>query len=85
MIIMDGSGHVAIVEEIDQNENITCSNSAYNSTFFYITNLLKNNNYNHSHFTFQGFIYNPFSNQPTKTSKNKWLKYLSRRKRIIYS
>lgn len=59
-----GAGHVAIVEEIDVDGNITCSNSAWQSTYFYITNLLKNNNYNHSHFTFQGFIYNPFADQP---------------------
>ncbi|MFR8117267.1 MAG: hypothetical protein ACLVAK_09735 [Clostridia bacterium] len=86
---MDGAGHVAIVEEIEQNGNITCSNSAWQSTFFFLTNLLANNNYSYSHFTFQGFIYNPFADQPIPPSPisknaNKWLQYMSRRKRIIY-
>lgn len=80
---MDGAGHVAIVEEIDENGNITCSNSAWQSTYFYITNLIKNNNYSYSHYTFQGFIYNPFVDEKIK-NKNKWLQYKSRKKRIIY-
>lgn len=83
VITMDGAGHVAIVEEIDENKNITCSNSAWQSTYFYITNLLKNNNYNHFNFTFQGFIYNPFVDEKIK-NKNKWIQYYSRKKRIIY-
>lgn len=83
VITMDGAGHVAIVEEIEQNGNITCSNSAWQSTFFFLTNLLVNNNYSYSHFTFQGFIYNPFVDEKIK-NKNKWLKYKTRKKRIIY-
>lgn len=55
-----GAGHVAIVEEIDANNNITCSNSAWQSTYFYLTNLSSSSNYSYSHFTFQGFIYNPY-------------------------
>ena len=62
--INGGAGHVAIVEEIDSNLNITCSNSAWQSTFFYLTNLTANSNYSYSHFTFQGFIYNPYADQP---------------------
>lgn len=58
-------GHVAIVEEIDSNGNITCSNSAYQSTYFFLTNLSASNNYNYTNHVFQGFIYNPFADQPT--------------------
>lgn len=56
-----GAGHVAIVEAIDEFENITTSNSAYNSKYFYISNLKKSNNYNTNSYTFLGFIYNPFA------------------------
>ena len=58
-----GSGHVAIVEEINFfTGEITCSNSAWQSTYFFLTNIIPNANgkYNWSHYTFQGFIYNPF-------------------------
>lgn len=70
-----GAGHVAIVEEIDANGNITCSNSAWQSTYFYLTNLQANNNYSYSHFTFQGFIYNPYSDQPLPLSSRKKRKF----------
>ena len=85
---MDGAGHVAIVEEInEQTGEITCSNSAWQSTYFFLTYITPiNGRYNWSHYTFQGFIYNPFADQPTPISKNvnKWLAYKSRQKRIIY-
>lgn len=58
-----GAGHVAIVEEInEQTGEITCSNSAWQSTFFFLTYITPNaqGRYNWSHYTFQGFIYNPF-------------------------
>lgn len=56
-----GSGHVAIVEEIDTvNGTITTSNSAWQSTYFYTQVLNASNNYNWSHYRFQGFIYNPY-------------------------
>lgn len=55
-----GAGHVAVVEQIVNNgETIVCSNSAWESTFFYLTTLNRSNNYKYSHFTFQGFIYHP--------------------------
>lgn len=55
-----GAGHVAIVEQIINNgETIVCSNSAWESTFFYTTTLSKSDSYKYSHFTFQGFIYHP--------------------------
>lgn len=52
-------GHVAIVEKINQDGSILCSNSAYGGSRFY-TNTLTPPNYNMgSAYTFQGFIYNP--------------------------
>lgn len=55
-----GAGHVAIVEQIKSNGDIVTSNSAYNSTFFYTSEISKSNGYNTSSKTFQGFIYNPY-------------------------
>ena len=55
-----GSGHVGIVEEINsQTGEITVSNSAYQSTYFFLTYITPDSNgkYNWSHYTFQGFIY----------------------------
>lgn len=65
-----GAGHVAIVEAIDEFENITTSNSAYNSKYFYISNLQKSNNYNTSSYTFLGFIYNPFAENEESGNDN---------------
>lgn len=74
-----GAGHVAIVEEIDsQTGQITCSNSAWQSTYFFLTYITPdaNNRYNWSHYTFQGFIYNPFVTPtpptPTQIIKKKF-------------
>ena len=51
-------GHVAIVEEIDPSTgNITTSNSAYGSTFFYVDTLQQSQGYNNGRYRFQGFIY----------------------------
>lgn len=61
-----GSGHVAIVEQIDANGNLTTSNSAYGGTYFFtdtVTNV--GGTYNWSHYTCQGFIYNPYADTPT--------------------
>ena len=85
-IITDGAGHVAIVEQIDEDGTIHCSNSAYQSTFFWISSITPvNNKYNWSHYTFQGFIYNPFAEQPIppkpseKTKKKfKWVLYANK-------
>ena len=65
-----GAGHVAIVEAIDEFENITTSNSAYNSKYFYISNLQKSNNYNTSSYKFLGFIYNPFAENEESGNDN---------------
>lgn len=60
-----GAGHVAIVEEILEDGTIRCSNSAWRSTYFWISTIRKiDNKYNWSHYTCQGFIYNPFADQP---------------------
>ena len=77
-----GAGHVAIVEEIDENTGeITCSNSAWQSTYFFLTYITPvNGRYNWSHYTHQGFIYNPFvtPEPPTPTITRKkfpWVLY----------
>jgi surface antigen len=60
-----GSGHVAIVEEIASDGTITCSNSAYQGTFFFLSYITPvNGRYDWSHYTCQGFIYNPYSYRP---------------------
>lgn len=65
-MIMGGSGHVAIVEEIASDGTITCSNSAWRGTYFFLTYITPvNGRYNWSHYTHQGFIYNPYSDSPT--------------------
>lgn len=52
-------GHVAIVEKINQDGSILCSNSAYGGSRFYTNTLTPPNYYMGSAYTFQGFIYNP--------------------------
>lgn len=76
-----GSGHVAIVEEIAQDGTITCSNSAYQGTYFFLTSITPvGGAYDWSHYNFQGFIYNPYADQPTppytlKKSHFPWILY----------
>ena len=53
----DGSGHVAIVEEIKNDGTIVTSNSAYNGELFYMETISPP--YNVNGYTFQGFIYPP--------------------------
>lgn len=53
----DGSGHVAIVEDILTDGTIVTSNSAYGGNFFYMNNVAPP--YTMGSYTFQGFIYNP--------------------------
>lgn len=60
-----GSGHVAIVEVINSDGTIVTSNSAYAGTYFYTQTLRSSNNYAWSHYTCQGFIYNPYGDSPT--------------------
>lgn len=53
----DGAGHVAIVEQINPDGSIVTSNSAWNSTLFYMQNI--GSDYALKDYTFQGFIYHP--------------------------
>lgn len=54
-----GGGHVAVVEKIDSNGNLTLSNSAYSGTNFYLTYATANDPVvgGMSYWNFQGFIY----------------------------
>lgn len=73
-----GAGHVAVVEKIEANGDITTSNSAYNGRRFFTENLTQASGYHRgSSYTFQGFIY-PIQNfNPTEIKKNKfkWVLY----------
>lgn len=53
----DGAGHVAIVEQINADGSIVTSNSAWNSTLFYMQDI--GSDYSLSGYSFLGFIYNP--------------------------
>lgn len=59
-------GHVATVEEI-YTDHIVTSNSDWNGRFFYTESLYldANGKYHHDVYTSQGFIYNPWAEQPT--------------------
>ncbi len=66
----DGAGHVAYVEEIDENLAINTSNSAHGGTLFYMKKI--NPPYQLKGYNFLGFIYPPveFENdkpEPTPT------------------
>lgn len=55
-----GAGHVAIVEAIDSEGNITVGQSGWGaSKIFWTSTAKKADGYNISGYTFQGFIYNP--------------------------
>lgn len=86
-----GDGHVAIVEQINNNgESIVTSNSAWSGSFFYTMTLYKSNNYcwtggNGHYYQTQGFIYNPYGDQPTpptpqevKRNKFPWVLYANK-------
>lgn len=64
-----GAGHVAIVEEIHEDGTITLSNSAWQSTYFYLTRGGYPNWGGPSGYNFQGFIYNPEQPIPPTPSK----------------
>lgn len=67
-----GAGHVAIVEEIHEDGSITLSNSAWQSTYFYLTRGGYPNWGGPSGYIFQGFIYNPEQPiPPTPSNKSK--------------
>lgn len=52
------AGHVAVVEEIDENGDIVTSNSGYHSsTYFWTEEITKNSGYARYGYIFKGFIY----------------------------
>lgn len=53
----DGGGHVAVVEQINADGSIRTSNSAWNSTLFYMQNIPAD--YSLKNYIFLGFIYCP--------------------------
>ena len=63
-----GAGHVAIVEEIYPDGSITCSNSAWNGSYFYLTTLQPPLYLPTAGYIFQGFIYNPHAGGRPRTS-----------------
>lgn len=86
-----GDGHVAIVEQINNDgESIVTSNSAWGGGYFYTQTLYRSNNYcwtgsNDHFYQTQGFIYNPFADsptppKPTNTRGNKfpWILYANK-------
>lgn len=80
-----GVGHVAIVEQILENNVIITSNSAWNGQYFYTQILTPDTNGKYhtqgsqSTYESQGFIYNPFVNddpEPTTKKDNfPWVLY----------
>lgn len=56
-----GDGHVAVVEQINEDGTIITSNSAWNGEYFYTQKLSPPNYLPASGYIFQGFIYNPFA------------------------
>ena len=61
-----GTGHVGVVEQINGDGSIVTSNSNYGAEFF-ITYTQYPPNYSSGTLTFQGFIYNPYTDQPGPT------------------
>lgn len=72
----DGAGHVAIVEAINADGSITCSESNYGGTRFNIRKLKAPYSLGSS-YTFQGFIYLPmtFEEEPKEEVKPTVLKF----------
>ena len=62
-----GDGHVAIVEQINADGSIVCSNSAYGGEYFYCNNTTEHpplqppDYLPEAGYVFQGFIYNPYT------------------------
>lgn len=69
-----GDGHVAIVEQINNDGSIVTSNSAYGGAFFYTQTLQPPNYLPAAGYVFQGFIYNPKTGGgPSPQSTKYWL------------
>lgn len=69
-------GHVATVEEI-YSDHIVTSNSDYGGRYFYTESLYPdaNGKYHHDVYTSQGFIYNPWADQPLPEIEKKKRKF----------
>ena len=87
----DGAGHVAIVEQINDDGSIVTSNSAWNSTNFYLQTLQPGSNYTwNDNYTFQGFIYNPAVSDsggyevPEPISANRYLSESEMKQNALY-
>ena len=85
----DGAGHVAIVEQINDDGSILTSNSAYQGTKFYLQTLTPESGYNWNDlYTFQGFIYNPAVKEdkplPEPISANRYLSQSEMENNALY-
>lgn len=70
----DSPGHVAIVEEIASNGDVTLSNSSWGGSYFFVSTSTRASGYANpgvSHYFFQGFIYNDFMPTPTPGTRKK--------------
>ena len=70
----DGSGHVAIVEQINEDGSIITSNSAWGGSIFYRETVTKSSGYYiGSSYTFQGLIYNPVNFDNGEAEQLYWI------------
>lgn len=75
------SGHVSVVEKISSDGSITCSNSGWKSTYFYLTTIKPP--YKVSGYEFKGFIYLPI-NFDNETVVNTTLTYKVKKGDTLY-
>ena len=73
-----GDGHVAVVEQINEDGSIVTSNSAWGGSYFYTETLQPPNYLPAAGYVFQGFIYNPYagispSPTPPTMDQKPWL------------
>lgn len=81
-----GLGHVCVLEQYNNDGTWTVSESALNGYYFRASHTIASNgDYGYGNYTFQGFIYNPWADQPSGTTDIwKWRKLIYQRKGIIY-
>lgn len=88
--VNQGSGHVAIVEQInyDSNNNVTSvilSESVYNGVTFRLQTVYPSNNYQlYQGMSFQGFIYPPVNFDPADQITEEELACLIKKRRRYY-
>lgn len=78
-------GHVEIVEKIYSDGRIRCSSSAYSGSRFFMETLKPPNYYRGPAYTFQGFIYNPTSFDPTPPTPTPTQKSKNRFPWVLYA